>query len=203
MSEHFIYHFDFGLSPSAPPGVLRAFQALARDDLPDPVDLEAFRASRFLGKDEMTSFTGAVGSPVLVYETGFEPKETYGRYETPAPTHGVCFRYWMSDHGYLGGDAILPFLLFDLVHDHGLFGTKIDEANRSRLDLFFKEFDDFIIQTLEIPSMAHTLPPDAAENRDGYLRGWQAASPDGFKLGAFMRFSPAEREEAIACAEQD
>lgn len=200
MSETLIFQFSFGLATDAPPAVRRVFEALARGGAPASVDLEAFRLGAFLHPNLLSAGRVMRGSLATIWETGIVNNPA-NSYHAPMPELGVRFAFPMHDDHYANGGYMLPFAVFDLVGEHGLFGTCCDETNRSDLTFYFREFDDLIIQTVAVPSMAYPLPVDAARNPEGYLTGWKPATAKGFKFGKFTRVGPKERAELIADAD--
>jgi hypothetical protein len=199
MSETYVFQFDFGLSPSTPTSVVSMFQALARGETAAAADRDASRlgemydlANRWIGDTRL-------GTNVSIRETGIIDNPA-NPYHAPSPKHAVRFSHDMHDDHYSNGGFALPFVTFDLVGHHGLFGTSYDDTNRQTITHYFREFDDMIVQSITIPSMAYPLPPDAASNRGGYLKGWVPASPGGFRLESFTRIAPAEREKIVADA---
>jgi hypothetical protein len=199
MSETYVFQFDFGLAPAAPQGVVRMFHALARGETAAAAD----RALSHLG--EMFDLANRwindtrVGANVSIRETGIIDNPN-NPYHAPSPKHVVRFSYNMHDDHYSNGGYALPFAAFDLVGHHGLFGTMYDDTNRQTITHYFREFDDMIVQSLNVPSMAYPLPPDAARNREQYLRGWTPATAAGFQLKSFTRVTTAEREQFVADA---
>lgn len=197
MSEQYVYQFDFGLAPTAPSQVLRVFTALAESQSPAASDLAAFRLGAFLERRSMMNAFAFVGTPALVWETGIinNPDNPY---HAALPAHGIRFSHVMGDDHYANGGFVLPYLVFDLVGEHGLFGIAHDATNRTSITLYFKEFGDLIMQHVEAPPMAYPLPPDLAGNPQPPLKGWKPAAAGDFRLGTFTRLDPAARERLIA-----
>ncbi len=201
MSEHYVYQFYFGLTPGAPDEAVHALQDLATGKAARASDLAAFRLGGFMTLPDMTSFRPQQGSPVVVWETG-HADNAGNSFFAPLPKHGVRFSFLMHDDLYANGGYILPFAVFDLVGDHGLFGMMFDETNRLTTTLYFKEFDDLIVQSIEAPSMAYPLAPAAARNPHAYLKDWTPATASGFSLGEFHRFTPDDRQQFFAEADR-
>jgi hypothetical protein len=199
VSETYIYQFDFGVSPSAPDAVIRMFAALARGETPAVQDRAASRLGTLFDLENRWINDTRPGSYVSLRETGIV-NDPANSYHAPEPTHAVRFSYDMSDDHYANGGFALPFAAFELVGQHGLFGTMVDATNRDSMTLFCREFDDMIVQSISIPSMAYPLPPAAKANPAGYLRGWSPATAEGFKLDRFTRVSAAERQAIVADA---
>jgi hypothetical protein len=200
MSEHYVFQFDFGLRPDAPPAALRAMSALAEGRAPTREDLDGFRLGRFLDPAMMMAMRPASGTPLVLWETGIV-NDPSNRYHAPLPERGARFSFTMHDDHYANGGYVLPLAVFDLVGEHGLFGQEFDETNRTAVKLYFKEFDDLIIQAIDAPSFAHPLPPNAALEPQAYLRDWRPATAAAFKFGTFTRLGPEERATLIAEAD--
>jgi hypothetical protein len=200
MSERYIFQFDFGLAPDAPLAVLESFEALARGEKPAPGALKSFRLGGFLDHAMMKEYRDQIGTSVAVWKTGIVDNPN-NPHHAPSPTHGVRFAFVMHDDHFANGGFALPFAVFDWVGDHGHFGFEFDETNRTSLKLYFKEFDDHIVQEIVAPSMAYPLPPAAARNPAGYLKGWKPATAEGFKCGTFTRYTSSERAAILAEAD--
>jgi hypothetical protein len=200
MSERYVFQFDFGLAPEAPSAVLRSFEALARGEKPVEADLVTFRLGGFLDRNMMANYRDHVGTSAVVWETGIIDNPN-NPYHAPSPKHGVRFSFVMHDDHRSNGGFALPFAVFDLVGEHGLFGVEFDETNRTALVLYFREFDDLIIQRIAAPSMAYPLPPDAVKNPESYLKGWKPAIAKGFEFGTFTRLTAADRAAILAEAD--
>lgn len=200
MSDCDVFQFDFGVAPDAPDAALRVFRAIAAGQPPQAEDLAAFRLGGFLDPGMMLAGRAHLGAPVVVWETGVVNNPA-NPYHAPMPTSGVRFSFAMHDDHYSNGGYILPFVVFDLVGEHGLFGFRFGETARAAITLYFREFDDLIVQTVSAPGMAYPLPPHAAQNPKAYLRGWKPATATDFSLGDFSRIGPAERRRIIAEAD--
>jgi hypothetical protein len=201
MSEIYIFQFDFGLSPEAAQGVVRMFQALARGEAVTAGDREASSLGEMFDLANRWINDSRIGATVSIRETGIIDNPN-NPYHGPSPKHHVRLSYDMHDDHYSNGGYALPFVAFDLVGNHGLFGTMYDDTNRQTITHYFREFDDMIVQSINVPSMAYPLPPDAARNREGYLRGWSPATAGGFRLETFTRVPPAERETIVGDARE-
>jgi hypothetical protein len=201
VSESYIFQFDFGLSPAAPTGVVRMFQALARGDAPADGDSAASSLGEMFDLANRWINDTRIGTNVSIRETGVIDNPN-NPYKAPLPKHAVRFSYDMPDDQYSNGGFALPFVVFDLVGHHNLFGTMVDDTNRQTITHYFREFDDLIVQSLNAPSMAYPLPPDAARNRAGYLRGWSPATAGGFRLERLTRVTAAERETIVGDARE-
>lgn len=199
MSERYIFQFDFGLAPDAPAAVLRSFEALARGERPEPSLLETFRLGSFLEHAMMTGYRDHIGTSTAVWQTGIIDNQSHP-YHVPSSKHGVRFAFVMHDDHLCNGGFALPFAVFELVGEHGLFGIEFDETNRTSIKLYFKEFDDLIVQELVAPSMAYPLPPEAG-SPTSYLKGWTPASAGGFKFGTFTRYTKSDRIAILAEAD--
>jgi hypothetical protein len=197
MSDHFTFHFDFGLDTTAPDSVLSVFRELADGRQPNRSALASFPLGSFLDPELMMGGQPFAGSTVTVRATGIS-NNSENPYHAPMPAHAIRFSFSMHDDYYANGGYILPLAVFDLVGEHGLFGVKFVETGRTSIDLYFKEFDDLIIQSLEAPSMAYPLPPNAATNRKLYLKDWKPAIAGDFKLSPFTRLTPADRAQLVA-----
>lgn len=200
MSEQYIHQFDFGIAPNAPEAVLRTFRAIAAGQDARLEDRAAFGLGAFLDRHMMVGGQTCHGAPLVLWETGVinNPDNPH---HAPMPEWGVRFSFVMHDDHFNNGGYILPFTAFDLIGAHGLFCVAFDETNRTTLTLYFKEFDDLIVQTVAAPPMAYPLPPAAANNRKRYLRGWNPAAECNFKLEGFTRIGPDERKRLIAEAD--
>ncbi|MGL4241285.1 MAG: hypothetical protein ACRCTI_09260 [Beijerinckiaceae bacterium] len=172
------------------------FRALARGEKAAESDSAASRLGEMF--DLANRWTGGVrlGTNVSIRETGIVNTPA-NPHHAALPTHAVRFSYDMHDDHYANGGYALPFVAFDLVGQHGLYCTSYDDTNRQTITHYFREFDDLIIQSINVPSMAYPLPPAAEGNRDRYLRGWSPASAGGFRLEAFTRIPPDEREKIV------
>lgn len=200
MSERYVFQFNFGLAHDAPSAVLRSFEALARRERPEPSLGETFRLGRFLDHAVMTGGRDHIGTSVAVWQTGVVDNPS-NPHHVPLPKHGVRFAVVMHDDYLSNGGFALPFAVFDLVGEHGLFGIEFDETNRTSIKLYCKEFDDLIVQEIVAPSMAYPLPPAAAANPTSYLKGWRPATAEGFKCGTFTRYTKSDRAAILAEAD--
>jgi hypothetical protein len=201
MSETYIFQFDFGLSPAAPQGVVRMFQALARGEAAAAEDRSTSSLGEMFDLANRWINDTRIGTNVSIRETGVIDNPN-NPYHAPSPKHVVRFSYDMHDDHYSNGGFALPFVVFDLVGHHNLFGTMVDDTNRQTITHYFREFDDLIVQSINAPSMAYPLPPDAARNRENYLRGWSPATAGSFQLERFTRITPAERETIVGDARE-
>jgi hypothetical protein len=199
MSETYVFQFDFGLSPDAPAAVARMFRALARGEAAAASDRDASRLGEMFDLSSQPIAEARLGTNISIRETGIIDNPD-NPYHAPSPRHAVRFSLDMHDDHYSNGGFALPFAAFDLVGRHGLFGSMVDDTNRQTITHYFREFDDMIVQSLNVPSMAYPLPPDAKTNRGSYLKGWTPASQGGFRLESFSRITPAERERIMADA---
>lgn len=147
MSDHYVFSFAFELRRDVDGRVLRIFEALAQGNTPQPTDLAALPkvlSQQFGTVDTLRGHHSTVGSPVSIWTR--ELRAMDGR---PILQRQLNLSLVMHDDWYADGGWVLPFSLFDIVGEDGLFGQHRTEEGR-RLTQYHRRGADLVVLGIDV-----------------------------------------------------
>lgn len=148
MSDHYLFHFNFDLSPDAPAPLLRSLDILAKGGTPGEADTEGLPG---IVREYLMS-GGVPGDGVYLFEKS-EPMRMTSDGEAEAdPSKAHLTRYSLRmartfhDDEYFNGGMFWPYWLFQFAASDGPLATN-QQTNGGDIPSVISKFGDRLIET--------------------------------------------------------